>query len=188
MALTTLFSKISFWGVEVNVPVNDGFLRAGYWQQIDQIHINSHTLGQSKAIIEFDLKDLPRGLIIDSAIVIFDHASVTGTPPDVSVYAFNRKSGNPSDWLESPLSSLFQISGSFTNQDIILDATDFIQTTYNGMGLYSYADLGFPWMGADFVLASATSVPGYRSYISGENNTSGSHPQLWITSHNYPRP
>jgi hypothetical protein len=188
MNLTSLFPKISFWGSEVNVPVNDGLLRAGYWSTIDPAHTNSHTLGQSTAIIEFDLKDLPRGLIIASAILFIDHVSAVGTPPDVSVYAFNRKAGNPSDWLGSTLSSFYQISGAFKNQDIILDVTDFIQSTYNGMGLNSYTDLGYDWSGVDFVLGSSSNVPGYRSYIAWENHTGGSHPQLWITSHTYPMP
>lgn len=188
MALYTLFSKEHFWGTRTNEPKYDGYMDVGYWQQIDSNHPYTNCLGNAVAILEFDLKDLPRGLIIDSAILFVDHVSGSGSnPPDVDVYGFNRQSGNPSDYLEWPLNTLLKLSRSPTkNQDIILDITNFIRTSYINIGMDAIIPPTGPdplWMGVNFVLGTSSAAQGFTLYNSGGTNPGGSLPSLWITAH-----
>jgi hypothetical protein len=185
--LTTLYPIESFWGVKDNFPVYEGYLRVGLWNQIDAIHPNQDTLGRSTAIIEFDLRQIPRGRIIDSAILFIDHDGDSINSPDVSVYGYARTTGNPSDLLEVPLNTFAQLSGPFGNEDIILDVTDFVQTIYNELGLYSFTDLEMDYKAADFILGSSLTTPGFRSYIANPITIGGSRPSIWITTHVFPR-
>jgi hypothetical protein len=120
-------------GSKTNEPLYDGYLRVGYCQQVDPSHPLTFTLGKSTATVAFDLGDLPRSHIIDSAILYVDHIERTGTPPDV--YGTNRKAvnPNPSDILGVSLPLFSQLGGPFKDEAIILDVTNIMDNIqWNG--------------------------------------------------------